>query len=64
MTDLTIERMEKIEGGAYIDCVLMVGGFAGAVAASSTGFGILFGAISFAGGVRSAMACEGSYSWF
>ncbi len=64
MKELSLEKMEKIEGGAYIDCVLMVGGFAGAVAASSTGFGIFLGAVSFAGGVRSAMACEGSYSWF
>ncbi|GEM_PF-3351565 len=64
MKKLSIEEMESIQGGAYIDCALMIAGFAGAVAASSTGVGILFGALSFAGGVRSAMACEGSNSWF
>lgn len=64
MKKLSIEKMEATQGGGYIDCVLMVGGFAGAVAASSTGVGIFFGALSFAGGVRSAMACENSTSWF
>jgi len=56
--------MESVKGGAYIDCALMIAGFAGAVVASSTGWGIFSGALSFAGGVRSAQACEGSYSWF
>lgn len=56
--------MESTKGGAYIDCFFMVAGFAGAVAASSTGVGLLFGALSFAGGVRSAQSCHGSNSWF
>jgi len=64
MKQLSIEEMESLMGGAYVDCALMVAGFAGAVVASSTGWGIFFGALSFAGGVRSAQACEGSYSWF
>ncbi|MGF1587314.1 MAG: hypothetical protein ACFCUM_18490 [Bacteroidales bacterium] len=61
---LSLNEMEDIEGGAYIDCVLMVAGFAGAVAAKATLVGIGFGLLSFAGGVRSAQACEGSTSWF
>lgn len=64
MKKVNLTKMESTKGGAYIDCVLMVAGFAGAVAASSTGVGILFGALSFAGGVRSAQSCDGSTSWF
>jgi len=56
--------MEQIEGGAYIDCVFAVAGFAGAVAASATWIGVGFGLLSFASGVRSAQACDGSTSWF
>jgi hypothetical protein len=64
MKNLSIKKMNSLQGGAYIDCVLAVAGFAGAVAASSTGVGILFGALSFAGGVRSAQSCDNSTSWF
>lgn len=64
MKKVNVTKMENTKGGAYIDCVLAVAGFAGAAAASSTGVGILFAAVSFAGGVRSAQACEGSTSWF
>ncbi len=61
---LTFNQMEQIEGGAYIDCVFAVAGFAGAVAASATWIGVGFGLLSFASGVRSAQACDGSTSWF
>ena len=65
MKKLSLNEMEQTEGGAQVDCLFMVLGFAGAVAASSTGIGILFGAISFAGGVRSAMACsDRSTFWY
>lgn len=64
MKKLSVQKMETTKGGAYIDCFFMVAGFAGAVAASSTGVGLLFGALSFAGGVRSAQSCHGSNSWF
>lgn len=64
MKKLSVEKVEATQGGAYIDCALMVAGFAGAAAASSTGVGIFFGALSFAGGVRSAQSCANSNSWF
>ena len=59
MKKLEMIEMEKIEGGHWVDCGLMVAGFAGAVASAMLGpAGIFFGALSFAGGVRSAQACE------
>lgn len=64
MKKLSVEKMEATKGGAIIDCFFMVAGFAGAVAASSTGVGLLFGALSFAGGVRSAQGCADRSSWF
>jgi len=64
MKTLETNQMENARGGAYVDCVLMVAGFAGAVASSSTGIGITLAAFSFVGGVRSAMACDGSTTWF
>jgi hypothetical protein len=59
MKELSFNKMENLEGGGWQDCVLMVAGFAGAVASAMAGpAGIFFGALSFAGGVRSAQACD------